>query len=212
MAMVSIIARPTNSVREMVPAASGCRAMASMAAATDRPSASAGPIEPMDTAMAAPMMETSFASMNTPLGFLCAADGGADEHSRKHGENVRLHDADENLERHERNRHEQPRQSHDERNHELSAHHVSEQTHHERERARHFGKDIERQHDELRFGESGEIAPKSLGSDAVVVHGKEHDERERGWGLDGARRRLYAGQHAGEVRHRDKNEQSAEQR
>ena len=41
--MVSIIASPTNKVREMVPAASGWRAMASMAAATARPSPSAGP-------------------------------------------------------------------------------------------------------------------------------------------------------------------------
>ena len=46
MAVVSIIARPTNKVREMVLAASGCRASASMAAATARPSAKAGPMEP----------------------------------------------------------------------------------------------------------------------------------------------------------------------
>ena len=37
--MVSIIARPTNSVREIVLADSGWRAMASIAAATARPSA-----------------------------------------------------------------------------------------------------------------------------------------------------------------------------
>ena len=36
MAMVSIIAKPTNRVRDRVEAASGCRAMASMQAATAR--------------------------------------------------------------------------------------------------------------------------------------------------------------------------------
>ena len=56
--MVSIIARPTNSVREMVLAASGWRAIASIAAATARPSASAGPIAPNETASAAEMMLT----------------------------------------------------------------------------------------------------------------------------------------------------------
>ena len=56
--MVSIIARPTNSVRDMVPAASGWRAIASIAAATARPSASAGPMAPNDTAMAAARMLT----------------------------------------------------------------------------------------------------------------------------------------------------------
>ena len=59
MAVVSIMARPTNSVREMVLAASGWRASASMAAATERPSASAGPMAPKDTAKAAQTMLTS---------------------------------------------------------------------------------------------------------------------------------------------------------
>ncbi|MNY60590.1 hypothetical protein D3C86_1971640 [compost metagenome] len=58
MAMVSIIARPTNRVRDRLPAASGWRAMASIAAATARPSASAGPMAPKLTATAAAMMLT----------------------------------------------------------------------------------------------------------------------------------------------------------
>jgi len=49
-------------VRDKVPAASGCRAIASIAAATDRPSAKEGPIEPIDTATAAAIMLMSFAS------------------------------------------------------------------------------------------------------------------------------------------------------
>jgi len=46
----------------MVPAASGCRAMASIAAATERPSANAGPIEPIDTASAEAIVLMSFIS------------------------------------------------------------------------------------------------------------------------------------------------------
>src|SRR5258705_445754 len=59
--MVSIIASPTKSVRDIVLADSGWRAMASTAAATARPSARAGPIAPKETAIAA---ETMLASGN----------------------------------------------------------------------------------------------------------------------------------------------------
>ena len=44
--MDSIIARPTNKVRVMVPEASGCCASALNAVATARPSLSAGPMPP----------------------------------------------------------------------------------------------------------------------------------------------------------------------
>lgn len=48
MAVDSIIARPTNKVRVMVGAASGCCAIASNAVETERPSAMAGIIHPME--------------------------------------------------------------------------------------------------------------------------------------------------------------------
>src|SRR5690348_5336743 len=99
--MVSIIARPTNSVRDRVPAASGWRAMASMAAATERPSASAGPIDPTAIATAAQMMETSLASMETSLGIGGVADGGADEDGCEHAEDVGLHEAHQDFECHQ---------------------------------------------------------------------------------------------------------------
>ena len=54
--MVSIMARPTKSVREMTFADYGWRAMASIAAATARPSPSAGPMAPNETAIAADIM------------------------------------------------------------------------------------------------------------------------------------------------------------
>src|SRR6516162_6202674 len=100
MAIVSIIARPTNSVREIVPAASGCRAIASIAAATERPSAKAGPIDPMETASAAAAMLMSLTSM-THLLSLKRIDGGPNEDRGKNGEDVGLHQPDEDLEGHQ---------------------------------------------------------------------------------------------------------------
>src|SRR3546814_21017313 len=110
----------------MVPPASGCRAIASIAAAIARPSASAGPIEPIATAITAPMMLRVLASMGPPVAWvdgmwcvrrlptacslalrrwLAAACGEvgaggltqcrADEYRRQHGEDVRLHQADQ---------------------------------------------------------------------------------------------------------------------
>src|SRR5918995_1350185 len=98
--MVSIMARPTNSVRDRVPAASGWRAIASIAAATARPSPSAGPIAPNATAIAAARMESCSTVMGSPP--LDAADAGAAEHRREHREDVGLDQTDQNLERHQR--------------------------------------------------------------------------------------------------------------
>jgi len=52
------MARPTNKVRVIVGAASGCWAMALNAAATDFPSLNAGNIHPSDVVSPAVMMET----------------------------------------------------------------------------------------------------------------------------------------------------------
>ena len=143
----------------MVPAASGWRAIASIAAATERPSASAGPIEPIETAMTAPMMAMSFGVHGTSFILLSTSpSGGADEDGGEDGEDVGLHKADQDFEDHERDRHEQPGQSHDQGDDEFAAHDVAEEAHHEREGPRHLGEDVERQHDELRLGEAGEIA------------------------------------------------------
>src|ERR1019366_8959379 len=159
--MVSIMARPTKSVREMVPAASGWRAIASIAAATERPSASAGPIEPTETAITAPMMLMSFGSMKPPLALLDAADSSADEDGCEHSEDVGLDDANQDLEDHERDRHEEAGERHHESDDKLSTHHVAEEADHERKGARHFRDDVERQHDELRFGEAREVAAEA---------------------------------------------------
>src|SRR5208337_83015 len=111
--MVSIIASPTKSVREIVPAASGWRAMASMAAATARPSASAGPMEPTETAKAAPIIAISLASMKPPLSFFPIPGSSTDKNRSEDCKNVSLHEANQNLERHERDGHEKPRHGQD---------------------------------------------------------------------------------------------------
>src|SRR5271166_626478 len=137
--MVSIIARPTNSVRDMVPAASGWRAMASIAAATARPSPSAGPIAPNDTAIAAAKMLTisiqfmifSFPSCWRASFTHCAAD----EHHGKHREYVGLDRSDEQVERHQRNWHKQAGKRENDANDENAAHDVAEQAHDQRKGA-----------------------------------------------------------------------------
>src|SRR5260364_75898 len=109
MAMVSIMASPTNSVREMVFAASGCRAIASIAAATARPSASAGPIAPNDTATAADIMLTKDSQFTTaPLrcwivGFRVLPLGhrSCDEDHSKDREDIGLNRTRKEIEGHE---------------------------------------------------------------------------------------------------------------
>src|SRR6516165_2192254 len=156
--MVSIIARPTKSVREIVPAASGCRAIASIAAATDRPSARAGPIEPIETASAATIVLISFMSIENSSAPLGGVNRGADEHRGERGEDVGLHQTDKDLEGHQRDRHKQPGKPHDERNDKLAAHDVAEEPYHQREGAGYFGDNVERQHDRLGLGEARQIS------------------------------------------------------
>ena len=85
-------------------------------------------------------------------------DRGADENRCENGEDIGLHQANEDFERHQRDRHEQPGERHDQRDDELAAHHIAEQAHHQREGARHLGDEVERQHDQFRLGEAREIA------------------------------------------------------
>src|SRR4051812_17734175 len=144
--MVSIIAKPTNRVRDSVPAASGWRAMASIAAATALPSASAGPMAPNDTAMAA--HSRLIASMDMKLTSFDGAHGAADEHGGKNGEDVGLDQTGQEFERHQRDRHEQAGQRDDDGDHEFAAHDVAEQAHHQGEGAGDLRQQVERQHDD----------------------------------------------------------------
>src|SRR6185437_1515066 len=224
--MVSIMASPTNRVREIVPAASGWRAIASIAAATERPSPSAGPIEPIETATAAAMMLMTFASIGllSKLLHRCcrardrfglirfATHCGADENGGEHKEDVRLHDADQKLERHERDRYEKPGKREHERDQEFPTHDVAEEAHHQGEGARDLRKHVEGQHDELRLSEDAEISQEPPGAHAEPVHGEEHDEGERRRCLDPAGGCLDTRHHAADVCREQEDEECPEER
>src|SRR5208337_1366961 len=108
MAMDLIIARPTNNVRVMVLAASGCCASELRAVETARPSPSAGAMLPSAMVTPAVMIETIamrvMPSMMCPFiagGIVsCGAGsrGGRDVNGREDAENVSLHHAREQTE------------------------------------------------------------------------------------------------------------------
>src|ERR1700691_4416846 len=69
MAVDSIIARPTNSVRVMVAEASGCCASDASADATDRPSLRAGAMHPTPVVRPAVTMEATAMMVMVSMGF-----------------------------------------------------------------------------------------------------------------------------------------------
>src|SRR5665213_4226116 len=113
MAVDSIIARPTNSVRVMVAEASGCCARDVRAVATARPSASAGPIVPNPVVRPATAIEIT--AIHVMLSMVCPssvwngfgfrrwlgfgrARGSRDVNRGEDAENVGLHHAGEQTE------------------------------------------------------------------------------------------------------------------
>src|SRR5271166_5559064 len=146
MAMDSIIARPTNKVRVMVLAASGCCASELKAVETARPSPSAGAMLPSAMVTPAVMMEMIairvVPSMMCPfvadgLGSCCAGSrGGCDVNGGEDAENVGLNHAGEQTEQvHEVRENERRNREQDADNH-RSAHDVAEQTDGQCKRAR----------------------------------------------------------------------------
>src|SRR5208283_4833583 len=164
--MVSIIARPTKRVRETVPAESGCRAIASIAEATARPSPSAGATAPNETAIAAAKMLTSWIVLS--MMFLLSAGGGggflpllgdcgADEDHCKHCEDVGLDGAGQDIEGHKGDRYEKTGQRQHDRADKDAAHDVAEQTDDQREDSGDLLDYVERDHDPCRLGKGGEV-------------------------------------------------------
>src|SRR5690606_15011251 len=91
----STIARLTNNVRDNTGAASGCCAMAVIAAAAARPSPRAARKQPMATVRPAVMMEMieirAISVMSIPCFRLrCFSNGGGDIDQRQDGEDVSL--------------------------------------------------------------------------------------------------------------------------
>src|SRR5471030_613752 len=108
MAVDSIIASPTNSVRVMVAEASGCCASAVSAVATARPSANAGPMQPKPVVRPAMAIEATAMMVMLSMGCLLssgsrsrcrgcdvgaivAVDGGRQIDRREDAEDVGLH-------------------------------------------------------------------------------------------------------------------------
>jgi hypothetical protein len=134
-------------VREIVFAASGCRAIASIAAATARPFGKRGPEGPEgdrqggaeDAGQVEIIHHILFrlgvgAVGGRGVGHV-ALDRCGDEHHRQNREDVGLYQSDKHIERHQRDRNQQPRQRGHDPNDENTAHHIAEQAHEHRKRS-----------------------------------------------------------------------------
>src|SRR5271167_1619024 len=190
--MVSIIASPTKRVRDTVPAESGCRAIASIAEATARPSPSAGATAPNDTAIAAAKMLTSWIVLS--MMFLLSAGGGgrflpllgdcrADEDHCKHGEDVGLDGSGHDIEGHEGNRHEKAGQRQHDRANKDAAHDIAEEANDQRKDAGDLLDDVERDHDPCRLSKSAEVAGQSSRPHPVKDRRAKDDRPKGGIGL-----------------------------
>src|SRR4051812_12019096 len=131
MASDSIMARPMNSVRLMRSARSGWRAMASSAESTDRPWASAVPIDPIATANPATTIDTtaSMVCVSKIFSSFLRPDGGGQVHGREYRENIRLHDPSQYRQHHDRHRHQQARDRQQDGDDEFLTDDVPEQAH-----------------------------------------------------------------------------------
>src|SRR5450759_1123870 len=164
--MDSIIASPTNRVRVMVVAASGCWASELSADATARPSPSPGPIPPI--AMVSPAVTMEAIAMRVILSMVvsfrchyairfdssfftrprCRRDVDRGEDT----EYVCLHHAGQQAEQGHHDGEDERRDGQQDGEDHRAAHDVAEQADRHRQRARQFADDIERQHDEGRLG------------------------------------------------------------
>ncbi len=92
-----------------------------------------------------------------------------------------------------------------------AAHHVAEQADGQRQRARQFADDVERQHDDGRLQVGLEIGAQAALRDAEQRHRDEHAQRERSRGRERSGRRLVAGEDRAQVGQRDEQEQRAQE-
>ena len=75
------------------------------------------------------------------------ANRAGDEHHRQDRENIGLHRAGQQIERHQRDRHQQAGQRQHDADHEHAAHDIAEQPDQQRKRARDALDEIQRDHD-----------------------------------------------------------------
>src|SRR5450432_72977 len=147
------MASPTNRVRVMVEAASGCCASELKAVATARPSPSAGPTLPMAIVRPAVTIEAtammvmlsimiSFGSFVIVSSFLrwfgfglARADGSRNVNCGQNAEDVGLHNAREQTEQSHEDRKDEGRDGQQNRDDHRPAHHVAEQADGQSQRA-----------------------------------------------------------------------------
>src|ERR1700689_1725866 len=133
MANDSIIARPTNKVRVMVAALSGCCAREDRAIATARPSPSAGPMQPIPMVKPAVTIDASAMRVVLSMGESLfargrlSAGGCADVHRGENAEYIGLDHAGEQTERRHDERKEIGRDREQDADDHHAAHHVAEQ-------------------------------------------------------------------------------------
>src|SRR5579871_6694057 len=136
MARDSMRASPMKRVRVTLSAASGCRAIASRAATTARPSLRAGAMAP--TAMVSPATDIAtmakivaasicVSSVSQRLIGVFASYDRAQIHHDQDGKDVGLHHADEHVECNDRDRNEETRDEQEDGDDKLLAHHVAKE-------------------------------------------------------------------------------------
>jgi hypothetical protein len=112
------------------------------------------------------------------------------------------------IERHQRDRHEEPGKRQNNADHEDAAHHVAEQPHQQRKGPREALDEIEWDHDWVGRSEGREIAAYAARADAEPDHRSEHQQRERGIGFEMGCRRFDPRNQRGPVGDEDECEQA----
>ncbi len=108
------------------------------------------------------------------------ADGAADEDHRENGENIGLDGARQEVERHQRNRHQQACKREHDPDDKDAAHDIAKQAHRHRKGSGEGLRDVERDHQEGRLRKGLEIADEAARLHSVIDRREENDRRHGG--------------------------------
>src|SRR5699024_1058882 len=175
----STMARLTNSVRDKAGAASGCWAMADMAAAAARPSPSAAPNEPMATVRPAVRMEMVATMASSVMAFLVfdsfvIGHGCCNIYRGQNGKDVCLYHAGDQAEHLHQDRKEEGGNRQQNGGDDGTTHDISVQSDGQRHRPGHFILDVERQQHPTGLQELAYIMRYALVTNAEYRHGKQY--------------------------------------
>src|SRR5688572_13441354 len=216
-------------VRRISPAASGCRAIPSMAGPASLPMPSPAPISASPAPSPAPSHPSPKWISGMTVLLLVGVTGQVDEHGGQHGGDVRLDERDQELEQEDeereadRDRHDQPRlQEEDQPQHaeddDVAGGHVGEQTDHERERLGEVPDDLDRDHDgrqEERHAlghERFRVAHRAVGDDAADLYGDHREQSEHPRHGEVAGRRATVRHQPQQVHEQDEEEERGDER